>query len=250
MSCSRRRRRARDGRCRRHILDTPGVADVHDLHAWSITSGSTSCRHTSSWNRARSRRAYSISYASACRVTRHRASTSSSSREQAATRGGIPPVRSSWNRAGTTAVTAAMTIRTLPWLLSWSPPLAVREPRPRSPRAPPQSQNGAGAKAGVGGMVTAGPALPGREDPPNGVCPAPWTVRAGLRLSRRDRGRADHDGGRWDVLRGAAAGNYIGLVACVASFRSCASSDHDGDRIIDIPRCRAASDSRAVHDGK
>jgi hypothetical protein len=25
--------------CRRHILDAPGVADVHDLHAWSITSG-------------------------------------------------------------------------------------------------------------------------------------------------------------------------------------------------------------------
>ena len=24
---------------RRHILETPGVADVHDLHAWSITSG-------------------------------------------------------------------------------------------------------------------------------------------------------------------------------------------------------------------
>jgi cobalt-zinc-cadmium efflux system protein len=24
---------------RRHILDAPGVADVHDLHAWSITSG-------------------------------------------------------------------------------------------------------------------------------------------------------------------------------------------------------------------
>jgi cobalt-zinc-cadmium efflux system protein len=24
---------------RRHILDAPGVADVHDLHAWTITSG-------------------------------------------------------------------------------------------------------------------------------------------------------------------------------------------------------------------
>ena len=24
---------------RRHILEAPGVADVHDLHAWSITSG-------------------------------------------------------------------------------------------------------------------------------------------------------------------------------------------------------------------
>ena len=24
---------------RRHILDVPGVADVHDLHAWTITSG-------------------------------------------------------------------------------------------------------------------------------------------------------------------------------------------------------------------
>ncbi|MDP9207625.1 MAG: cation diffusion facilitator family transporter [Actinomycetota bacterium] len=24
---------------RRHLLDTPGVADVHDLHAWTITSG-------------------------------------------------------------------------------------------------------------------------------------------------------------------------------------------------------------------
>lgn len=24
---------------RRHILDTPGVVDVHDLHAWTITSG-------------------------------------------------------------------------------------------------------------------------------------------------------------------------------------------------------------------
>jgi len=24
---------------RRHILETPGVVDVHDLHAWSITSG-------------------------------------------------------------------------------------------------------------------------------------------------------------------------------------------------------------------
>ena len=24
---------------RRHILKTPGVVDVHDLHAWSITSG-------------------------------------------------------------------------------------------------------------------------------------------------------------------------------------------------------------------
>src|SRR4029079_4958876 len=24
---------------RRHILDTPGVAAVHDLHAWTITSG-------------------------------------------------------------------------------------------------------------------------------------------------------------------------------------------------------------------
>ena len=24
---------------RRHILEIPGVVDVHDLHAWSITSG-------------------------------------------------------------------------------------------------------------------------------------------------------------------------------------------------------------------
>ncbi len=24
---------------RRHIVETPGVADVHDLHAWTITSG-------------------------------------------------------------------------------------------------------------------------------------------------------------------------------------------------------------------
>jgi len=24
---------------RRHILETPGVAGVHDLHAWTITSG-------------------------------------------------------------------------------------------------------------------------------------------------------------------------------------------------------------------
>jgi cobalt-zinc-cadmium efflux system protein len=24
---------------RRHLLETPGVADVHDLHAWTITSG-------------------------------------------------------------------------------------------------------------------------------------------------------------------------------------------------------------------
>ena len=24
---------------RQHILDTPGVVDVHDLHAWTITSG-------------------------------------------------------------------------------------------------------------------------------------------------------------------------------------------------------------------
>ncbi len=24
---------------RAHILDAPGVADVHDLHAWTITSG-------------------------------------------------------------------------------------------------------------------------------------------------------------------------------------------------------------------
>jgi len=24
---------------RRHILETPGVVDVHDLHAWTITSG-------------------------------------------------------------------------------------------------------------------------------------------------------------------------------------------------------------------
>lgn len=27
------------GEVRRHILETPGVADVHDLHAWMITSG-------------------------------------------------------------------------------------------------------------------------------------------------------------------------------------------------------------------
>lgn len=27
------------GEVRRHILETPGVADVHDLHAWTITSG-------------------------------------------------------------------------------------------------------------------------------------------------------------------------------------------------------------------
>jgi cobalt-zinc-cadmium efflux system protein len=24
---------------RRHLLETPGVGDVHDLHAWTITSG-------------------------------------------------------------------------------------------------------------------------------------------------------------------------------------------------------------------
>ena len=24
---------------RRHILESPGVAEVHDLHAWTITSG-------------------------------------------------------------------------------------------------------------------------------------------------------------------------------------------------------------------
>jgi cobalt-zinc-cadmium efflux system protein len=24
---------------RRHLLETPGVADIHDLHAWTITSG-------------------------------------------------------------------------------------------------------------------------------------------------------------------------------------------------------------------
>ena len=24
---------------RRHLLETPGVTDVHDLHAWTITSG-------------------------------------------------------------------------------------------------------------------------------------------------------------------------------------------------------------------
>jgi cobalt-zinc-cadmium efflux system protein len=24
---------------RRHILETPGVVDAHDLHAWTITSG-------------------------------------------------------------------------------------------------------------------------------------------------------------------------------------------------------------------
>lgn len=27
------------GEVRRHLLDTPGVTDVHDLHAWTITSG-------------------------------------------------------------------------------------------------------------------------------------------------------------------------------------------------------------------
>ncbi|MGH2683389.1 MAG: cation diffusion facilitator family transporter [Actinomycetota bacterium] len=27
------------GEVRRHIVETPGVADVHDLHAWTITSG-------------------------------------------------------------------------------------------------------------------------------------------------------------------------------------------------------------------
>jgi cobalt-zinc-cadmium efflux system protein len=27
------------GEVRRHVLDTPGVTDVHDLHAWTITSG-------------------------------------------------------------------------------------------------------------------------------------------------------------------------------------------------------------------
>jgi cobalt-zinc-cadmium efflux system protein len=27
------------GEVRRHILGAPGVADVHDLHAWTITSG-------------------------------------------------------------------------------------------------------------------------------------------------------------------------------------------------------------------
>lgn len=27
------------GQVRRHILEAPGVADVHDLHAWTITSG-------------------------------------------------------------------------------------------------------------------------------------------------------------------------------------------------------------------
>ena len=37
--CSRRRRRTSTPRMREHLLAMDGVVDVHDLHAWTITSG-------------------------------------------------------------------------------------------------------------------------------------------------------------------------------------------------------------------
>ena len=68
------------GDVRAHILAVAGVADVHDLHAWTITSGMDVLSAHVAGSRARIRRRSSTSCAAACPATSTSSTRPSSSR--------------------------------------------------------------------------------------------------------------------------------------------------------------------------
>ena len=77
---------------RSHILEAPGVADVHDLHAWTITSGVNVVSAHVVLEAAPTRRRCSTTCAAACQATSTSSTRRSSSR---------PPTAGVW-RAPTT----------------------------------------------------------------------------------------------------------------------------------------------------
>ena len=80
-SCSRRRRRASTSpRCGRTSSRPPGVADVHDLHAWTITSGVNVLSAHVVLGRGADPPSCSTSCAAACRATSTSSTRRSSSR--------------------------------------------------------------------------------------------------------------------------------------------------------------------------
>ena len=154
---------------RRHILDAPGVADVHDLHAWTITSGSTSCPPTSSSSpgrpTGRPRRAVPLSV----RRLRHRAlHVPARDDRPAATGGASPRLTRPPQRPGARPRTAGPAV---------SSPRDHR--RPADPRPPPR---------------------PGRADAPDAETPI---------LVRQMRNGIEESVHRGDIVEADAAGRII-----------------------------------------